>query len=146
MCGKLSRVGGSSRVPVVVVGAAIVDHGRLLVAKRARPPELAGWWELPGGKVDPGESDEAALVRECREELAVDVCLTRRLDGEWHIPPSGVLRVWAAAIASGTPQVLEHADLRWLGPGELCEVPWLRADLPLVPYLRALLRADPSHR
>src|SRR5215467_10554281 len=54
----------------LVVGAAIIARGRLLAAQRADPPELAGGWELPGGKVEPGESDQEALVRECHEELA----------------------------------------------------------------------------
>lgn len=124
---------------VVVVGAAIVDSGRLLVAQRSKPPALAGGWELPGGKVDAGESDEDALVRECREELDVEVRLGRRLDGEWAIPPSAVLRVWGASLVRGEPRPLEHAALRWVGVSELAEVAWLTADLPLVPHLRALL-------
>lgn len=124
---------------VVVVGAAIVRDGRLLVAQRSEPPALAGGWELPGGKVDPGERDEDALVRECAEELDVEVALTRRLAGEWHIPPSAILRVWAARVVRGEPQPLEHAALRWVGAEELDEVPWLEADLPLLPHLRVLL-------
>lgn len=124
---------------VVVVGAAIIDGGRLLVAQRSEPPALAGGWELPGGKVDPGERDEDALVRECKEELDVEVRLDRRVEGEWHIPPSAVLRVWTASIVTGRPRALEHTALRWVGAGELDEVPWLEADLPLIPHLRALL-------
>lgn len=124
---------------ILVVGAAIVRNGRLLVAQRSEPPALAGGWELPGGKVDPGERDEVALVRECREELDVEVSLTARLAGEWHIPPSAVLRVWAARVVRGEPRPLEHAALRWVDADELHEVPWLEADLPLLPHLRALL-------
>ncbi|MCL2732926.1 MAG: NUDIX domain-containing protein, partial [Actinomycetia bacterium] len=59
--------------PRVVVGGAVLDRGRLLAARRTAPPELAGQWELPGGKVEPGERDEDALVRELREELGVTV-------------------------------------------------------------------------
>lgn len=123
----------------VVVGAAIVNSGRVLVAQRSEPPELAGGWELPGGKVDPGEADEDALVRECHEELDVEIRLGRRLDGEWFIPPSAVLRVWTAVLVRGEPRPLEHAALRWVGPDQLDDVPWLTADLPLVPLLRELL-------
>lgn len=129
---------------VVVVGAAIVESGRLLAAQRAYPPDLAGQWELPGGKVDAGESDEQALVRECREELDVEVRLRRRLNGEWAIPPSAVLRVWRATVVAGTPHCLEHAALRWLTAGELYDVPWLAADVPIVPHLRDLLMRDPD--
>lgn len=129
---------------VVVVGAAIVRCGRLLVAQRATPPALAGGWELPGGKVDPGERDEDALVRECREELGVDVRLTGRFDEEWPIPPSAVLRVWTARLVRGWPRPLEHAALRWLAPAELYDVPWLSADLPLIPHLQAALNGQPG--
>lgn len=123
----------------VVVGAAIIRDGKVLVAQRSRPAVLAGGWELPGGKVDPGERDEDALVRECREELSVEVSLTERLDGEWTVPPSAVLRVWVASLVAGEPQALEHAALRWLSADQLYDVHWLEADLPLLPYLRAHL-------
>lgn len=126
----------------VVVGAAIVRDGRLLAACRTYPPSLAGRWELPGGKVEAGESDEAALVRECREELGVEVRLGQRLDGEWPIGEHGVLRVWMATLIAGEPQPLEHAELRWLAVEELYDVAWLPADLPIIEHLaRALARS-----
>lgn len=125
----------------VVVGAAIVDRGRVLAARRGYPPALAGRWELPGGKVDPGEGEEDALIRECREELDVEVRPVRRLDGQWRVSRACVLRVWVAAIAGGVPRAREHTRLRWLGAGELDDVPWLQADLPLLPRLRGLLQA-----
>ncbi|RCV47194.1 NUDIX domain-containing protein, partial [Marinitenerispora sediminis] len=68
--------------PVIVVGAAIVRDGVLLAAQRAEPPQMRGRWELPGGKVDPGESDEEALVRECREELGVRIRPVHRLGAD----------------------------------------------------------------
>src|SRR6266545_5054036 len=71
--------------PLVVVGAAILDGGRLLAAQRGEPPALAGGWELPGGKVEPGESEEDALVRECREELGVEIALGKRVGGDWPL-------------------------------------------------------------
>ncbi|MFF5260673.1 (deoxy)nucleoside triphosphate pyrophosphohydrolase [Actinomadura viridis] len=120
----------------VVVGAAIISGGRLLAAQRAEPPELAGGWEFPGGKVDPGESDEDALVRECHEELGVKIALDVRIGADWPLSLGGVLRVWTAGIAAGEPRALEHLALRWLGPDELYDVEWLPGDLPVVEAIR----------
>lgn len=124
---------------IVVVGAALFDAGRLLAARRSAPPELAGRWELPGGKVEIGERPEDALVRELREELGVDAEPVARVPGEWPLRPPYVLRVWTARLRPGSraPQPLEdHDELRWLTPDRLWEVPWLDQDVPAV---RALL-------
>ncbi|MEW2359547.1 (deoxy)nucleoside triphosphate pyrophosphohydrolase [Spirillospora sp. NPDC029432] len=120
----------------VVVGAAIISGGRLLAAQRAEPAALAGGWEFPGGKVDPGETDEDALVRECHEELGVKVALAERIGGDWPLVLGGVLRVWTAAVVEGEARALEHLALRWLGPDELYDVAWLPADLPIVEAVR----------
>ncbi|MEU8307640.1 (deoxy)nucleoside triphosphate pyrophosphohydrolase [Actinomadura sp. NPDC048955] len=120
---------------LVVVGAAILADGRLLAAQRAEPPHMAGGWELPGGKVDPGESDEDALVRECHEELAVKVRLGRRVGGDWRLSTRAVLRVWTAELVEGEPQALEHLQLRWLTPPELQNVNWLPGDRPVIDLL-----------
>jgi 8-oxo-dGTP diphosphatase len=126
--------------PAVVVGAALLDgQGRVLAAERASPPALAGWWEFPGGKVEPGEDERAALVRECREELGVDVEPDGRLGADLTTAGGSVLRVWTARIRSGEPAPHEHGALRWLAADQLDEVPWLPADLPLVELLRARL-------
>ena len=124
----------------VVVGAALIDDNRLLAAQRSAPPALAGFWELPGGKVDAGETDEAALVRECREELGVDIMLGARVGRDWPIGEHGVLRVWLAGIAVGEPRAIEHAALRWLTVDELHDVAWLPADLPIVDRLAEMMR------
>jgi 8-oxo-dGTP diphosphatase len=124
----------------VVVGAAILDGGsRVLVAQRSEPPALAGFWELPGGKVDPGESDRAALVRECQEELGVTIELLDRVDGDVPIGAHGTLRVWAARIVDGELVAVEHTELRWVAADALHDLDWLPADRPLVTHLRALL-------
>lgn len=129
----------------VVVGAAIVRSGRLLAQQRAWPAADAGRWELPGGRVEDGESDLDALVRECVEELGVRVVPGRRIGG---VPlPGGhlVLRVYAATLAEphAEPRAVEHVTLRWLDTEGLTTVDWLDADRVLLPQLRALLCGPP---
>ncbi|MFI6325265.1 (deoxy)nucleoside triphosphate pyrophosphohydrolase [Nonomuraea sp. NPDC050556] len=124
---------------IVVVAAVIVSEGRVLAAQRAEPPSLAGGWEFPGGKVDPGESDQQALVRECQEELGVEVEVGARVGGDWPLSPGYVLRVWMATIVSGVPHAKEHMALRWLGPGEYYDVAWLGGDLPVMRAVADLL-------
>ena len=104
---------------VTVVGAAILYDGRVLAARRT--PPRAGW-ELPGGKVEPGESAEAAVVREIAEELACTVEVTGWLAGE--------------------PLPSEHDVVRWLGPDQLDDVDWLAADRPFLSELRRTLDTD----
>lgn len=87
----------------VVVGGALCHEGRLLAARRSAPPELAGRWELPGGKAEPGESVPEALVRELREELGVEAEPLERIPGEWPLRPGLVLHVWTARLLSGVP-------------------------------------------
>ncbi|MFD6434928.1 (deoxy)nucleoside triphosphate pyrophosphohydrolase [Streptomyces venezuelae] len=126
----------------IVVGAALYDEGRLLAARRSAPPELAGGWELPGGKVEPGERDEDALVRELHEELGVRAEATGRVPGEWPLPGGYVLRVWTARLVSGEPRPLEdHDELRWLAPDQVWSVDWLTADVPAVEAALALPHA-----
>ena len=126
-----------------MVGAAILDGRRLLAARRVEPPELAGGWELPGGKVEPGESDEAALVRECSEELGVLVRIGDRVGSDWPMTGDAVLRVWTAGVAEGTPTALaDHSELRWLEPGHWLDVAWLPLDLPVIEHLERTLQPD----
>ncbi|MFG3203288.1 (deoxy)nucleoside triphosphate pyrophosphohydrolase [Streptomyces sp. NPDC048192] len=119
----------------VVVGAALLDGGRLLAARRSAPADLAGRWELPGGKVEPGERPERALVRELREELGVDAEPVERVPGEWPLRAPYVLRVWTARLRPGSPApkpLQDHDELRWLTPDRLWEVDWLDQDVPAV--------------
>ncbi|GAA4522654.1 MULTISPECIES: (deoxy)nucleoside triphosphate pyrophosphohydrolase [Nonomuraea] len=129
---------------VIVVAAVIVGPGgRVLAAQRAEPPALMGGWEFPGGKVDPGEGEIEALVRECREELGVEIEVGERVGGDWPLSTGGyVMRAWLARVASGTPQAREHLALRWLEPGEYYDVAWLAADLPLMEAVEKLLAQD----
>ncbi len=141
--------------PPVVVGAAILDGSppdcRVLATERAEPAHLAGRWEFPGGKVEPGEDEVAALVRECREELEVEIAVGDRLGADVVLDGSRgpwVLKVWIARIVSGEVRLVEHADSRWLSAYELDDVPWIEADAPLVEALRALLASpdEPNQR
>ncbi len=124
---------------VEVVGAAVVRHGRVLATRRTGPPEAAGLWEFPGGKVEPGERIEDAVVREVREELAVDVTVVRMLAGEQPVKDGYTLRVALATMVGGEPVPHEHDALRWLGPEELDAVDWLAPDVPFLAELRELL-------
>jgi 8-oxo-dGTP diphosphatase len=127
-------------MPNLVVGAAIIDDGRLLAAQRSEPPELAGGWEFPGGKVEPGETDEEAIIRECREELGVGIVVGQRVGDDWPLNNGYVMHVWTATLVDGEPQALEHSDLRWLSEEELFDVPWLPADLSVLEALRVHLK------
>ena len=138
-----------------MVGAAIVDDParprRLLAARRTEPPHLAGGWELPGGKVEPGEDAVAALHREIAEELGVLIELAAELvneasdDGAWPMTSSHRMRVWLARVTAGEPAPIEdHDAVTWLEPGAWLDVAWLPADVPIVEALLARLGWGPS--
>jgi len=138
--------------PVLVVAAAIVDDlddpRALLAARRTAPASLAGRWEFPGGKVEPGEDPVDALHRELDEELGVHVRLGAEVvgpdDGAWRLTPPYVMRLWYAVLVSGEPAPLaEHDELRWLPHGSWQSVPWLDADVRVVEAIRGLPDASP---
>jgi 8-oxo-dGTP diphosphatase len=129
---------------LLVAAVALVDpDGRVLLAERPAGKQLAGLWEFPGGKVDPGETPETALIRELREELGITVepaCLapftfaSHRYEHFHLLMPLYVCRVW-----EGTVQPLEGQRLAWAKVGELDSFPMPPADKPLVAMLRDLL-------
>ena len=130
-----------------IVGAALLDSlaepRHLLAARRTAPPEFAGLWEFPGGKVEPGEGHEEALHRELAEELGIRATLGAELEGPtadgWPLNAGAVMRVWMAEVDEGTPEPLEDHDLlRWIGleGPEILGLDWIPADLPIV---RALM-------
>ena len=125
----------------VVVGAAVLAGGRVLAAQRSYPAEAAGRWELSGGRVEPGETEQQALARECREELGVDVVPGERLGPDVPLAGGAVLRVHTARLADpeARPRTLEHRALRWVRPGESEELNWLDADRVLLPDLGVAL-------
>ncbi|OBK13856.1 (deoxy)nucleoside triphosphate pyrophosphohydrolase [Mycobacterium asiaticum] len=126
---------------IVVAGAIIRDH-TVLVAQRARPPELAGRWELPGGKVAADETEPAALARELAEELGLetsDVAVAGRLGGDVAVSATMTLRAYRVRLLGGQPQPHDHHALRWVTAAELDEVDWVAADRAWLPdLLRAL--------
>ncbi|MBV9844073.1 MAG: (deoxy)nucleoside triphosphate pyrophosphohydrolase [Kutzneria sp.] len=131
----------------VVVGAAIVRSGRVLAQQRAFPPDCAGRWEFPGGRVEAGESETDALARECREELGVSVRPGQRLGADLPLANGTVLRIYLAALVDprAEPVAVEHGALRWVDSAELSTLPWLDADVAVLPDLRVVLAGGPVH-
>jgi 8-oxo-dGTP diphosphatase len=125
---------------VRVVAALIpspTDASRFLVQQRLPDKSRANLWEFPGGKVEPGESDAAALIRECREELEVELEVGARLWGTVHEYPDLIvaLELYAAMIRSGTPKPLGAQALRFCSPIEMQALPFCEADVPLLELL-----------
>ena len=131
--------------PIVLVAAAgLIDtDGRVLLTRRPEGKPMAGLWEFPGGKVEPGETPEAALIRELHEELGIDVaanCLaaftfaSHAYDTFHLLMPLFLCRRW-----SGTPTAREGQTLAWVRPDKLVDYPMPPADKPLIPLLRDFL-------
>ena len=119
----------------VVVAGALISDGALLVAQRQRPPELAGLWELPGGKVADGETESQALARELHEELGVRVDVGARLGDD--VPSGGVvLRAYLVTLTGGELHPHDHTALRWVRGADLDDLPWVPADRAWLPDLR----------
>jgi 8-oxo-dGTP diphosphatase len=126
---------------LLVSAVALIDaDGRVLLAQRPPGKSLAGLWEFPGGKVEPGETPEAALIRELKEELDIDTwssCLapltfaSHSYDDFHLLMPLFACRRW-----QGTPRATEGQTLAWVRPNALKDYPMPPADLPLIPILR----------
>lgn len=130
------------RTVTEVVAAAIVDGSRLLLAQRTRPPEFAGMWELPGGKVEDGETPAEALVRELREELGIEVVAGERVGADVPLNDELVLRAYRVEIVHGTPEALEHSAIRWFDAADLPAADLVPNDQEWLPDLLRLL--EPS--
>ncbi|MEI2733221.1 MAG: (deoxy)nucleoside triphosphate pyrophosphohydrolase [Dermatophilaceae bacterium] len=136
----------------LVVGAALVDRlerpSRVLAARRVSPPEHAGGWELPGGKVEPGELPREALVRELAEELGVtivvgDPVLGPGPDSSWPLGRGLRMLVWLAEVRDGIPAPgPDHDAVRWLTAEDRYAVSWLPGDLPVVEAVASRLVGD----
>ena len=122
----------------VEVVAAFIQRDGLVYATQRGYGEWKDWWEFPGGKVEPGESCEAALIREIREELTVEIQVEQRLcTVEYDYPMFHlVMHCYFCKLASGHLTLLEHEAARWLSPQELDAVEWLPADKVVVEKLK----------
>ena len=118
----------------VVCGVIEDSEGRFLACLRPAGKHLGGLWEFPGGKIDPGESPDAALARELKEELAVDVEVGRALTPVvWNYGEITIrLQPFICRIVSGELRALEHEELRWCVPGDFPHLPWADADIPIL--------------
>ena len=121
---------------VCVAAAVIRDGDRVFAAQRA-----GGGWEFPGGKIEPGESPQQALIREIREELELGITVGGSLAVlEYDYPAFHLsMQCFWCRITEGTPVLKEHADARWLGAEDLDSVDWLPADRALIGQVRAAL-------
>jgi 8-oxo-dGTP diphosphatase len=123
----------------IVVAGALISGSSLLVAQRARPPELAGLWELPGGKVATAETDDAALVRELREELGVEVTVGARLGIDVALNSATTLRAYLVTHTGGVLNPNDHRAIRWITVDELDDLAWVPADRTWLPELKQAL-------
>ena len=123
-----------------VVAALIWEGDRFLACQRPAHKARGLLWEFVGGKVEPGETKEEALIRECREELAVTVAPRDIFMEVIHEYPDLTVRLtlFNAAIAEGTPQLLEHNDLRWITTSEIDTLEFCPADEEILKKLKAL--------
>ncbi|HVR62767.1 MAG TPA: (deoxy)nucleoside triphosphate pyrophosphohydrolase [Polyangia bacterium] len=137
---------GEARARKLVVAALIRDgDGRVLLSRRRADQAMPLLWEFPGGKIEPGESPEAALGREVREELGCAVRVERIFDVVFHAYADFdlLMLVYACAITDGQPAPIEVAEIAWVAPARLPAMDLLPADFPLA---RALAAADPARR
>lgn len=126
---------------VLVSAVALIDpEGRVLLSRRPEGKAMAGLWEFPGGKVEPGETPEAALIRELQEELGIDTwasCLApltfaSHAYADFHL----LMPLFACRKWQGIAQPREGQMLKWVRPGDLRDYPMPPADVPLIPILR----------
>ena len=123
-------VGIGGKAMVEVFAAFIWDSGKFMICQRPQGKARALLWEFVGGKVEPGEAKEQALIRECMEELAVTVSVSDIFMDVTHEYPDITvhLTLYNASIAKGIPQKLEHADIKWIAPSEIDEYDFCPAD------------------
>ena len=129
---------------LMVVAAALVDtEGRVLLQQRSPGRQMAGLWEFPGGKIEPGELPEEALIRELREELGVETEMACLAPAAFASAPLGerhmLLLLYICRKWRGEPQPLDASALKWVRPAEMSALPMPPADTPLIGLLDALI-------
>lgn len=124
----------------VVAAAVVIREGRALLTRRTEGQHLAGMWEFPGGKLEEGESPEAAVARECREECGIEVEVIDILDVTHHRYPDKdvLLLFYRCALVAGEVQHLQVAEHAWVAPSELASYPLPPADARVVARIRSL--------
>ncbi len=117
-----------------VVAGVVMDAGQVMIARRQARLRMGGLWEFPGGKVEPGESDEAALIRELQEELNVVVQVHEFLGESTHDDGRGplILVAYRCTIVSGDMKLQDHDAVRYVGPNEFEQYEFAPADIPLL--------------
>jgi 8-oxo-dGTP diphosphatase len=123
-----------SRKTISVVCAIIEKDGKILAAKRSDAQSHAGFWEFPGGKIDPGEDAQEAIIREIREELGTDVSIQAQLpQATFDYPDKTVTLIpFVCATSSEAPKALEHAEIRWVDKREAHGLAWLPPDVAVL--------------
>lgn len=127
--------------PHIHVACAIIEHdGRVLAAQRSETMNMPLKWEFPGGKLEPGETPEACLLREVREELAIGVSLDRALPVTTHAYETFTVTLYpfVCTPADGVMTLIEHRSVAWMEPERMLALDWAEADLPIIAgYLAA---------
>ena len=128
----------------IEVAAAVIRDGKRVFATQRGYGDYKDYWEFPGGKIEPGETAQQALVREISEELACEITVGALIGTvEWDYPDFHLtMHCFFAALSEGTPVLKEHEAARWLSGDELESVGWLPADRSLLEAIRAALRAE----
>ncbi len=132
-----------SQKKIHVVGAVFERDGRILAAQRGPHSSMAGYWEFPGGKIEPGETPQEALARELREELLADAEVgefVARGVYDYHFGTVILDAYFCTFDDDAEPQLTEHAQVRWLAADELDSVEWAPADIPIIDVLTDYLQ------
>lgn len=131
----------SAEKPTLHVVCAVIESAgcddRILIARRGPAMSLAGKWEFPGGKIEAGEENEAALVREIYEELECSIEVLKPLTPCLHESDEVLIRLlpFKCSVVSGVPTPNEHSEIQWVKPVELGNFDWAPADLPIIAEL-----------
>jgi len=134
--------------PVLEVAAAVLwQEGKLLVTQRPPGTHLAGLWEFPGGKIEPGETPSQCLVRELEEELGIQICVSQLLHTTTYEYDDRIVQLYflRCHLQHGNPQPIGCAQIRWVNPSELPRLPMAPADQDFVSFLlRGLSGSEPD--